>query len=104
MNEVAAGVHLRLYVSPRSIRSLRAIEVGRALHERLAAFGGSCDILDVSNHPELADEDRILATPTLVRSAPAPPLRVIGDVSDLAGLVERLGLPTAIMDDEQEVG
>jgi circadian clock protein KaiB len=86
---------LRLWISARSARSQRAIEVGQRLQVRLAAIGGSCDILDVGEHPELAAEDRILATPTLVRRSPEPLLRIVGDVSDLEQLTTRLGLPPA---------
>ncbi len=103
MSTVSEGsIHLRLYVSAHSVRSARAIEVGRALQKRLGALGGRCDIFDVRTHPDLAAEDRILAIPTLVRRSPGPPLRVIGDVSDLAVLAERLGLPDEIMSDEEQ--
>ena len=91
---------LRLWISARSARSLRAIEIGERLQERLAAIGGSCDILDVGEHPELAAVDRILATPTLVRESPEPLMRIIGDVSDLEQLTTRLGLPPAITEQE----
>jgi circadian clock protein KaiB len=93
-------IDLRLYVSLRSARSSRAIEVGRRLHQRLQPLGGRCDILDVSQNPELADEDRILATPTLVRRQPEPLLRIIGDMDDLERLVDRLDLPPEIITDE----
>ena len=33
-------------------------------------------------HPETAESDRILATPTLVKQLPPPLRRVIGDLSD----------------------
>ena len=32
--------------------------------------------------PELAEDERILATPTLIKSLPLPLRRVIGDLSD----------------------
>jgi circadian clock protein KaiB len=97
---VTADFRLRLWISARSARSLRALEVGQRLQRRLAAVGGTCDILEVGEHPELAAEDRILATPTLVRESPAPLLRIIGDVSDLEQLAQRLGLPPEIIDEE----
>ena len=90
---VTTTFRLRLWISARSARSVQAIAVGQRLQRRLAAVGGSCDILDVGEHPELAAEDRILATPTLVRESPEPLMRIIGDVSDIAQLTTRLGLP-----------
>jgi circadian clock protein KaiB len=36
----------------------------------------------VLEHPELAEEERILATPTLVKQLPPPLRRVIGDLTN----------------------
>ncbi len=33
-------------------------------------------------NPEMAEDERILATPTLIKSLPLPLRRVIGDLSD----------------------
>ena len=40
------------------------------------------EIIDVLEHPQVAEEDRILATPTLIKQLPPPLRRVIGDLSD----------------------
>lgn len=40
------------------------------------------EIIDVLEHPELAEEDKILATPTLIKQLPPPLRKVIGDLSD----------------------
>lgn len=40
------------------------------------------EIIDVLEHPELAERDKILATPTLIKQLPPPLRRVIGDLSD----------------------
>ena len=39
-------------------------------------------IIDVLESPELAEQDKILATPTLIKQLPPPLRRVIGDLSD----------------------
>ena len=48
------------------------------------------EIIDLAENPHLAAEDRILATPTLVRGRPKPVRRIVGDLSNtdklLAGL------------------
>jgi circadian clock protein KaiB len=36
----------------------------------------------VLEHPQRAEDDRILATPTLIKRLPPPLRRVIGDLSD----------------------
>jgi circadian clock protein KaiB len=40
------------------------------------------EIIDVLKHPQAAEDDRILATPTLIKQLPPPLRRVIGDLSD----------------------
>ncbi len=40
------------------------------------------EIIDVLEFPEMAETERILATPTLIKSLPLPLRRVIGDLSD----------------------
>jgi len=39
-------------------------------------------IIDVLEHPELAEKEKIVATPTLVKELPPPLRRIIGDLSD----------------------
>jgi len=48
------------------------------------------EIPDVLEHPQRAEDDRILATPTLIKQLPPPLRRVIGDLSDKAKVL--LGL------------
>lgn len=40
------------------------------------------EIIDILEHPKLAEDERILATPTLIKQLPPPLRRVIGDLSD----------------------
>ena len=39
-------------------------------------------VIDVLKNPQLAEEDRILATPTLAKVLPPPVRKIIGDLSD----------------------
>jgi circadian clock protein KaiB len=39
-------------------------------------------IIDVTEEPQLAEDEKILATPTLIKRLPPPLRRVIGDLSD----------------------
>jgi circadian clock protein KaiB len=57
----------------------------RNLESRRAAVGDGADVevIDVRERPELAEEDRIIATPTLVRREPRPVRKIIGDLSDI---------------------
>ena len=88
-------LHLRLFVSGSSTTSLHA----RAAVDRLQRDGfvvaESVEIVDVLAEPERAAADRVLVTPTLLRVAPAPSRRVLGDLSDLAAVARALGLDAA---------
>ena len=66
-----------------SRRSTRLTSVTKRDCER--ELRGRCDveIVDVLEDPAAAEEDKILATPTLVRKLPEPVRKIIGDLSDL---------------------
>lgn len=74
-------LRLVLYVTGDTTRSAEAIA---NLQEIQRLLSGRCEItvIDVLEHPELAERERILATPTLVKSSPPPSRRLIGDLSD----------------------
>ena len=40
------------------------------------------ELIDVLEFPQLAEDEKILATPTLIKQLPPPLRRVIGDLSD----------------------
>jgi circadian clock protein KaiB len=49
-------------------------------------------VIDVLEQPELAEADKILATPTLIRILPPPLRRIIGDLSDTQKVLVGLDL------------
>ncbi len=51
------------------------------------------EIIDVIQRPEEAESARILATPALVKESPAPPRRIVGDLTKIAEVLELLELP-----------
>ena len=73
---------LRLFVTGESLRSSTAIANLRRICEEELAGLYDLEIIDVLESPELAEDARILATPTLIKSLPPPLRRVIGDLSD----------------------
>lgn len=72
---------LKIFVAGESSRSLRAIENLRAICEECLRDHYELEVVDVLRFPERAEIHRILATPTVIREEPAPPRRVIGDLS-----------------------
>jgi circadian clock protein KaiB len=73
---------LKLYITGRSPRAELAIANLRRLCTEELAGCYEIEIIDVLEHPELAEDDRILATPTLIKQLPPPLRRVIGDLSN----------------------
>lgn len=85
-------LHLKLFIAGDSPRAREAAaNLARAV--RAMADGGAwVETVDVLEHPDAADEYRILTTPTVVREAPAPRRRVTGDLGDIARVLAALAL------------
>jgi circadian clock protein KaiB len=73
---------LALYVTGRSPNSERAIANLKSICEEQLSDQFEIVIIDVLEHPQLAEDERILATPTLIKQVPLPLRRLIGDLSD----------------------
>lgn len=74
---------VRLYVLGDTPIARRAIENLRALcaqPEFNALY--ETEVIDLLEHPTLAEEERIIATPVLIRKLPEPMRRIIGDLSN----------------------
>lgn len=80
-----SGLVLRLYIAGRTPAAERAI---RNLEQLLAeAYGDdsehySVEVVDITERPQLAEDERILATPVVVKKLPLPVRRVVGDLSE----------------------
>lgn len=73
---------LKLYVTGQTPRTERAIANLRRLCEEELDSCYELVVIDVLDNPQLAEDERILATPTLIKQLPPPLRRVIGDLSD----------------------
>ncbi|MCX8027689.1 MAG: circadian clock protein KaiB [Thermodesulfovibrionales bacterium] len=73
---------LKLYVTGRTPRSERAISNLKRICEEELQGQYEMVIIDVLERPQLAEEEKILATPTLIKQLPPPLRRIIGDLSD----------------------
>jgi circadian clock protein KaiB len=83
---------LLLYITGASPISQRAIASLKAYCEEHLPGRYDLEIIDVHQQPELAEEDRVLATPTLIRKLPLPLRRLVGDVCDPQRLMSGLNL------------
>jgi len=73
---------LRLYITGNSIRSQRAIaNLFRICREELSDQY-KVEIIDVLEQPHIAEAEKILVTPTLIKQLPPPLQRLIGDLSN----------------------
>jgi circadian clock protein KaiB len=92
---------LTLYVTGQSVRSQRAVANLRSLCDGL---GDACEltVIDVLERPQMAEDERILATPTVIRRRPLPLRRIIGDLSDLQKVMLWLDLPLPVAGGESE--
>ena len=91
---MAGRTQLRLYVvggTQASERALRSVERLRAQLDGEAEI----EVVDLREQPEIAEAERILATPLLVRVSPAPVRKIVGDLSDADRVRWSLGLPGA---------
>ena len=74
---------LKLYITGHTSRSDRAIANLRRICERELRGQYRMEVIDVMQRPQLAEDEKIMATPTLIRILPLPMRRIIGDLSDV---------------------
>jgi len=85
---------LRLYVTGSTGRSLRAIDNITRIANAHLANNHDLTIIDIYVEPEAARDDQIIAAPTLLRVAPLPRRRILGDLSDEARVLSGLEIDT----------
>jgi CheY-like chemotaxis protein len=83
-------VELTLYVTPTSPPSIKAQRNMEKLLERLRRLEIDFEVLDPAREPERAEKDKVVFTPTLVKRGPAPPVWILGDLSDPAVVTDLL--------------
>ena len=83
---------LRLYVTGTTPNSIRAIANLQKICEEYIPAGYDLEVIDLYQQPHLASGDGIIAVPTLVKHAPEPVKRIIGDMSDIERVLHGLNL------------
>jgi circadian clock protein KaiB len=87
-------IELRLYVAGRTPRSVAAFANLKRLCEEHLNGRYTIVVVDLTENPQLAADDQILAVPTLVRRLPPPIRKIIGDLSDTDRVLVGLDLRT----------
>ncbi len=81
---------MKLFITGQTDRSELAVENLTLICEELP--GNNVIIIDVLDHPEMAENDGIMITPTLIKESPPPVRRIIGDLSDKKRVLEELDI------------
>jgi circadian clock protein KaiB len=83
---------LRLYVAGLTPRSQEAIRTVTAICEGHLAGHYALEVIDLYQHPQLAKDEQIIATPTLLKKLPLPLRKIIGNMADLDKVLVGLDL------------
>jgi circadian clock protein KaiB len=81
-NNAPVNLELRLYVAGQTPKSLIALRNLKKICEEHLQGRYRLHVIDLVETPQLAQNDQILAIPTLVRNLPQPIRKIIGDLSD----------------------
>jgi len=85
---------LKLYVAGGVASSQKAIANLKNILNTEKSLKGKyeLEIIDIIKKPKLAEDEKIMATPVLVKSLPEPIRRIIGDLSDKEKIIIGLDL------------
>jgi circadian clock protein KaiB len=93
--------HFQLYVTGTTIRSTQAVASIRALCEQHLPGRYELEVIDMYQQPEQAALGQIIAAPTLVKTFPAPLMRMVGNLANRDQVLVKLnladGLPPEIV-------
>jgi circadian clock protein KaiB len=88
----AVVLEFRLYVAGQTPKSLVALRNLKKICEEHLQGRYRLKVIDLVKTPQLAQDDQILAIPTLVRKLPEPIRKIIGDLSDTQRVLVGLDL------------
>lgn len=92
---------LKLYITGNTPRAERAIDNLRRICEDELTEQYRMVIIDVLERPQLAEDEKILATPTLIKHLPPPLRRIIGDLSDTEKVLLGLDIQPSLKNNAQ---
>ena len=83
---------LQLYVSGMSPRSMEAIENINKICSEFLEDSFQLEIIDLYKHPEVASEQQIIFSPSLIKRRPLPKKTLVGTFSDSRKVIRGLGI------------
>lgn len=87
--------HFQLFVTGTTIRSTQAVANIRALCEQHLPGRYELEVIDMYQQPDQAALGQIIAAPTLVKTFPAPLMRMVGNLANRDQLLVKLNLSQA---------
>lgn len=85
-------VVLQLYVSGMSLKSMEAIENIKRLCDEHLNDAFELQIIDLYKNPELASDQQIVFSPSLIKHLPLPKKVLIGTFSDTEKVIKGLSI------------
>ena len=83
---------LQLYVSGMSPKSMEAIKNIKRLCDEYLKEAFSLEIIDIYKNPEVASEQHIVFSPSLIKRLPPPKKTLIGTLADTDKVIKALGI------------
>ena len=83
---------LRLFVTGASPNSVKAVENIKTICEKYLQGNYELEVIDIYKQPLEAQAQQLIALPLLLKMRPLPAKRLVGDMSDLEKVLQRLGI------------
>ena len=83
---------LQLYVSGMSQKSMKAIENIKRLCDEHLKDAFELEIIDIYKNPEVASQQQIIFSPSLIKNFPLPKKVLVGNFSDPGKVIKALGI------------
>ena len=83
----------RLYVAGDGPNSSQAISNLNLICREHLPDRHEVEVVDVFREPQRALVDGVLLTPMLMKLSPAPPIKIVGNLSQVGAALQMLGLP-----------
>ncbi|NJN87166.1 MAG: circadian clock protein KaiB [Leptolyngbyaceae cyanobacterium SL_7_1] len=90
--EESKGYVLRLFVSGNNASTESILQNLHELLEQSLPYPYTLKVVDIYKHPELAEENQVTATPTLVKIWPSPIRRIAGELNDANKILQMLSI------------
>ena len=83
---------LQLYVAGMSEKSMQAIKNIKELCDKHLADCFELEIIDIYKNPEVAVQEQIVFSPSLIKRLPLPRKTMVGNLSDSQRVIKALGI------------